>query len=171
VLHGIMLLDFASMNACILINNNYLNIVKFNLYAVSCFLLYVCIVFTPVPSDSRLGVIFSKHPKKQRRTSRFYSPYHVHYPLHHLSDDILWPLYDEMKLYEIPVHYEPSTRKHTVLIPQLQCKCLAVTIECGNDVNLMCGKTQLACGIWAAGVLWHLRGRSVTHLLQTGIIL
>jgi hypothetical protein len=32
-------------------------------------------------------------------------------------------------------------------------------------------QTQLACGMWPAGILWHLRGRSVTHLLWAGIIL
>jgi hypothetical protein len=38
---------------------------------------------------------------------------------YHLSVNILWPWWDDMKLYEIPLFWEPSTRKPCA---QLWCK-------------------------------------------------
>jgi hypothetical protein len=52
LLHRITLLNVTSKSACTILNNNYLCIVKVNVHTISyCFLLYVCIVFTPVPSN------------------------------------------------------------------------------------------------------------------------
>jgi hypothetical protein len=136
------------MNACTLLNNNYLNIVTFNLYTLSCFLLYVCIVFTPVPSDSHLAVVLLRAPQKTRPTSRFYSPYHVHYPLHHLSDDILWPLYDEMKLQNSCPLRTPYKEAHctytTVKMQVFGCDHTVEKYSCKARVQLFSKQNILA---------------------------
>jgi hypothetical protein len=47
-----VLINASNTRVCTILSNNHLNIVKFNMHVVSCFIFYVCVVFTPAPSDS-----------------------------------------------------------------------------------------------------------------------
>jgi hypothetical protein len=47
-----------------IINNEYINIVKFNVHTYfCCYLLYVNTAFTPAPSDSHLGMVLNPKVK------------------------------------------------------------------------------------------------------------
>jgi hypothetical protein len=64
------------------VNNNYLNVVKFNIHALSCcFILYAFSVFNPVPSVLYLGEVPLKAPRRTKMKVTILQP-------------LLWPSSD-----------------------------------------------------------------------------
>jgi hypothetical protein len=107
-----MLSNVCSRCVCIVLNNDYLNVVKLNAHVISsCFLLCVYVVFYLVPSNCFLPWWNTPQsiPKNKGKSHNFTTS--IHYLINHFPNKVLKTLNEEKKLFKIPIPYYPSMQE------------------------------------------------------------